>query len=53
MNNGTAAMAKNYAGPPVREFDENGLMRIRFASINDLPIQTDERQLSSTLPATH
>lgn len=27
------------------EFDENGLMRKRFASINDLPIQESERKL--------
>ncbi|WP_316844124.1 nuclear transport factor 2 family protein [Pedobacter psychrodurus] len=27
------------------EFDENGLMQKRFASINDLPIQEDERRL--------
>ena len=27
------------------EFDENGLMRKRFASINDLPIREDERRL--------
>ena len=26
------------------EFDENGLMRLRFASINDLPISEDERK---------
>jgi nuclear transport factor 2 (NTF2) superfamily protein len=26
------------------EFDENGLMRSRFASINDLPIQEAERK---------
>jgi uncharacterized protein len=26
------------------EFDENGLMRLRFASINDLPIQETERK---------
>ena len=26
------------------EFDENGLMRMRFASINDLPIREDERK---------
>ena len=26
------------------EFDENGLMRLRFASINDLPIQGTERK---------
>jgi hypothetical protein len=28
------------------EFDENGLMRKRFASINDLPIAETERKLS-------
>ncbi len=27
------------------EFDENGLMQKRFASINDLPIKADERRL--------
>ncbi len=27
------------------EFDENGLMKKRFASINDLPIQESERRL--------
>jgi nuclear transport factor 2 (NTF2) superfamily protein len=27
------------------EFDENGLMKKRFASINDLPIREDERKL--------
>ncbi|WP_344494061.1 nuclear transport factor 2 family protein [Streptomyces enissocaesilis] len=27
------------------EFDENGLMRRRYASINDLPISADERRL--------
>lgn len=27
------------------EFDENGLMKKRFASINDLPIKDDERKL--------
>lgn len=26
------------------EFDDNGLMRLRFASINDLPIQESERK---------
>jgi nuclear transport factor 2 (NTF2) superfamily protein len=26
------------------EFDENGLMRLRFASINDLPIKPEERK---------
>jgi nuclear transport factor 2 (NTF2) superfamily protein len=26
------------------EFDENGAMRLRFASINDLPIQASERK---------
>lgn len=29
------------------EFDENGLMAKRFASINDLPIQESERKLNS------
>ncbi|MFF3244739.1 DUF1348 family protein [Streptomyces sp. NPDC002870] len=28
------------------EFDENGLMRRRYASINDLPITADERRIS-------
>ncbi len=27
------------------EFDENGLMKKRFASINDLPIQEEDRKL--------
>ena len=27
------------------EFDDNGLMRKRYASINDLPIREDERRL--------
>jgi nuclear transport factor 2 (NTF2) superfamily protein len=27
------------------EFDEHGLMRLRIASINDLPIKADERKL--------
>jgi len=27
------------------EFDENGLMRLRYASINDMPIQEAERKL--------
>jgi nuclear transport factor 2 (NTF2) superfamily protein len=26
------------------EFDENGLMRLRFASINDLPIKESDRK---------
>jgi len=26
------------------EFDEEGLMRLRYASINDLPITVDERK---------
>ena len=26
------------------EFDENGLMRLRFASINDLPIDESDRK---------
>jgi hypothetical protein len=32
-------------GNELWEFDENGLMQKRFASINDLPIQETERQL--------
>ena len=32
-------------GNELWEFDENGLMRKRFASINDMPIQETERQL--------
>jgi uncharacterized protein len=32
-------------GNELWEFDENGLMRKRYASINDLPIQEDERKL--------
>src|SRR3954454_9924086 len=28
------------------EFDENGLMRRRYASINDLPITPDERRIA-------
>lgn len=32
-------------GNELWEFDENGLMRKRFASINDLPILESERQL--------
>jgi uncharacterized protein len=28
------------------EFDENGLMRRRYASINDLPITSDERRIA-------
>lgn len=32
-------------GNELWEFDENGLMRKRFASINDLPIEEHERQL--------
>jgi uncharacterized protein len=28
------------------EFDENGLMRRRYASINDLPITSDERRVA-------
>ncbi|MDF3289743.1 nuclear transport factor 2 family protein [Streptomyces silvisoli] len=28
------------------EFDENGLMRKRFASINDLPITADQRRIA-------
>ena len=32
-------------GNELWEFDENGLMRRRFASINDMPIQETERQL--------
>lgn len=32
-------------GNELWEFDENGLMRKRFASINDLPIEEQDRQL--------
>ncbi|MEL4881492.1 DUF1348 family protein, partial [Shewanella algae] len=32
-------------GNELWEFDENGLMRKRFASINDLPIKEEERKL--------
>jgi uncharacterized protein len=32
-------------GNELWEFDENGLMRKRFASINDLPIKASERKL--------
>jgi nuclear transport factor 2 (NTF2) superfamily protein len=39
------------------EFDENGLMRVRHASINDLPIQPAERKFhwdrSAPRPADH
>ncbi|MEP7041558.1 MAG: nuclear transport factor 2 family protein [Dokdonella sp.] len=39
------------------EFDENGLMRVRHASINDLPIQESERKFhwdrSGPRPAEH
>ncbi len=38
------------------EFDENGLMRLRFASINDLPIEASERKYFWPLgprPADH
>jgi len=38
------------------EFDENGLMRLRFASINDLPISESERKYHWPLgprPADH
>ena len=39
------------------EFDENGLMRVRHASINDLPIQPAERKFhwdrSGPRPADH
>ncbi|MCX4820475.1 nuclear transport factor 2 family protein [Streptomyces sp. NBC_01142] len=28
------------------EFDENGLMRRRYASINDFPVSADERRIS-------
>jgi nuclear transport factor 2 (NTF2) superfamily protein len=31
-------------GNELWEFDENGLMRKRFASINDLPIKMDDRK---------
>ncbi|MBD2704612.1 DUF1348 family protein [Spirosoma sp. BT702] len=34
-------------GNELWEFDENGLMSKRFASINDLPIQPDERRIST------
>lgn len=33
-------------GNEMWEFDENGLMRKRYASINDLPIQEYERKLT-------
>ncbi len=33
------------AGNENWEFDENGLMQKRFASINDLPIEASERRL--------
>src|SRR5215831_19382954 len=32
-------------GNEMWEFDENGLMRKRFASINDMPIQASDRKL--------
>lgn len=32
-------------GNEMWEFDENGLMQKRFASINDVPIREDERRL--------
>jgi hypothetical protein len=32
-------------GNELWEFDENGLMRKRFASINDLPIKESDRKL--------
>jgi len=32
-------------GNELWEFDDNGLMKKRFASINDLPIQASERKL--------
>lgn len=39
------------------EFDDDGLMRVRHASINDLPIRADERQFhwdrSGPRPADH
>jgi hypothetical protein len=38
------------------EFDENGLMRLRLASINDLPIKESERKYHWPLgrrPDTH
>ncbi|MGW0551474.1 nuclear transport factor 2 family protein [Streptomyces altiplanensis] len=28
------------------EFDENGLMRRRYASVNDLPVSADERRIA-------
>jgi len=31
-------------GNEIWEFDENGLMRLRIASINDLPIKESERR---------
>ncbi len=33
-------------GNELWEFDDNGLMRKRYASINDLPIRENERRLS-------
>ena len=33
-------------GNELLEFDENGLMLKRFASVNDLPIQQEDRKLS-------
>ncbi|MVM36811.1 DUF1348 family protein [Spirosoma sp. HMF3257] len=39
-------------GNELWEFDENGLMRKRFASINDLPIQADERQINTNQIST-
>jgi hypothetical protein len=37
-------------GNELWEFDENGLMRRREASINDLPIQESERRIFGTRP---
>ncbi len=37
-------------GNELWEFDENGLMAKRFASINDLPIQETDRKLSAEEP---
>ncbi|GAB3704890.1 hypothetical protein GCM10027592_36740 [Spirosoma flavus] len=34
-------------GNELWEFDQNGLVRKRYASINDLPIQPDERRIST------
>ena len=37
-------------GNELWEFDENGLMRRREASINDVPIEEDERRIFGTRP---